>query len=149
MSFFKKIKQGLGIATAKVELEVPGTIPKTAEEIQGRVTVTAKSDQKVTGIKVRLVERTEVGSGEDKQVHVNELASVELEDVFEIKEGEVQTRDFAIPLPRGKSGGVSFNIFGGTLSISGSSSNRVEVFAKVDLEGVAIDPSDRKAVRFT
>ena len=44
MSFFNKLKQGLGISTAKAELQIPATIAKDSTGVNGKVVITAQSD---------------------------------------------------------------------------------------------------------
>ena len=154
MGLFSKIKKGLGIGTAKVELvDVPTQVTKSTEEISGKVTITAKSDQKVLSVRVAVVElSTSEFNGQQREMK-KDLAFAKL-DGFELKANETRTLPFTIQLVTG--GTMSVNIFGGTLSISGgtglSSSNSVfspikyQIVAVADCEGVAIDPTDAKAL---
>lgn len=154
MGLFSKLKKGLGIGTAKVELvEVPSEITKSTQEISGKVTITAKSDQKVLSVRVAVVElSTSEINGQQREIK-KDLAFVKL-DGFDLKQNETRTLPFTIALVTG--GKVSVEIFGGTLEISGgsnlSSSNsmfspiKYQVVAVADCEGVAIDPTDAKAL---
>ena len=149
MSFLNKIKQGLGIGTAKVELDVPTSISKDVKEVDGKVTVTAKSDQKVKSIKVSLVEKTMVGSGDERREQRKNIQTVSMDESFEIKKDEVREIPFKLSVDLGDK--ASFALFGGTLEISSSSSTpqNFEIVATVDLDGVAIDPTAGKAINFT
>ena len=151
MSIFKKIKQGLGIGTAKVELQSPASISKDAGELTGKVIVIAKSDQKVKSIKISLVEKSVVGSGETREERTKVIESLVLDESFEIKKDEEKTIDFTLPL-HGSGDSASLKIFGGTLTISGgesSTSKNLQVVATVDLEGVALDPTASNDIYFT
>ena len=146
MSFFNKIKQGLGIGTAKVELDVPTYIPKDAKEVAGKVTLTAKSDQKVKSIKVHLEEETVRGFGEERDETVKQISSILLNNTFEIKTDEEQTIDFTLPL--NLSDGLAVNLLGIDVKLTSSSGTSSDtsyyVVATVDLEGVALDPKARE-----
>jgi len=152
MGLFSKLKKGLGIGTAKVELvDVPTQINRNTQEVSGKVTITAKSDQKVLSVRVAVVEiSNEEFNGQQREMK-KDLAFAKL-DGFDLKTDETRTLPFTIALVAGDK--VSVNIFGGTLEISGgpslSSSNSIfspvkyQIVAVADCEGVAIDPTDAK-----
>lgn len=147
MSFFRKITQGLGIGTAKAELDVPSQIPEGAKDIQGKVIITAQSDQKVKSIKVALVEKSVIVQGDTRREITKDLESVVLTEAFEIKKDEVRTVPFTLPVNLGNK--TSIELFGGTLEITGATNNvpqNYDIVATVDLEGVALDPSASRTV---
>jgi sporulation-control protein spo0M len=149
MSFFKKIKQGLGIGTAKVELmDVETYFPMDAKEITGTVILTAKSEQKVKSVKVSLMEKTTSTVGNETRDVRREIHSVVVAESFDLKADE--SRKFPFAMPVDVNGGLSLNLFGGTLNISASSGPKpvYEVLATADLEGVALDPSAGKFISF-
>lgn len=149
MSFFKKIKQGLGIGTAKVELmDVETYFPKDAKEITGTVIVTAKSEQKVKSVKVSLMEKTTSTVGNETRDVRREIQSVVVSEAFDLKSDESRKLPFTMPV--NMSGGISVNVFGGTLNISASSGPQpvYEVVATADLDGVALDPTAAKFIAF-
>lgn len=149
MSFFKKIKQGLGIGTAKVELmDVETYFPKDAKEITGTVILTAKSDQKVKSVKVSLMEKTTTTFGNETREQRREIESVVVSEAFDLKADEARKLPFAMPV--NMNSGISVNLFGGTLNISASSGPQpvYEVVATADLEGVALDPTAGKFISF-
>jgi len=150
MSFFKKIKQGLGIGTAKVELmDVETYFPKDAKQITGTVILTAKSEQKVKSVKVSLIEKTTSTVGNETREQRREIESVVVAETFDLKEDESRKLPFTMPVDFG--GKLSINLFGGTLEISASSGSKpvYEVVATADLEGVALDPSAGKYISFS
>ena len=149
MSFFKKIKQGLGIGTAKLELmDVETYFPKDTKEITGTVIITAKSEQKVKSVKVSLMEKTTSTVGNETREQRREIESVVVSEAFDLKADEVRKLPFTMPVDLG--GKLSINLFGGTLEISASSGPKpvYEVAATADLEGVALDPTAGKFVSF-
>jgi sporulation-control protein spo0M len=149
MSFLKKIKQGLGIGTAKVELmDVETYFPKDAKEITGTVILTAKSEQKVKSVKVGLFEKTTSTVGNETREQRREIQSVVVAEAFDLKADESRKLPFTMPVDLG--GKLSIALFGGTLEISASSGSKpvYEVVATADLEGVALDPTAGKFISF-
>jgi sporulation-control protein spo0M len=150
MSFFKKIKQGLGIGTAKVELmDVETYFPKDTKAITGTVILTAKSEQKVKSVKVSLMEKTTTTFGNETRETKVQIDSVVVAEAFDLKADESRKLPFSMPIDLG--GKLSVQLFGGTLEISASSGPKpvYEVVAVADLDGVAIDPSASKFISFT
>lgn len=155
MGLFNKLKQGLGIGTAKVELsETPAQISKGTKEVSGKVTVTAKSDQKVKSIRVALVEKSVSEFNSERRELKKDIAFVKL-DGFDLKKDEARTLPFMISLVTGEA--VKMEVFGGTLEISSGSAmsssslfspNTYELIAVADLEGVALDPTDAKPLNY-
>ncbi len=153
MSFFGKLKQGLGIGTAKVELQVPGQVEKASAEIAGKVVITAKSDQKVQSIKLAFVEEYTQGRDENKTTREYTLGKLDLNEPFDIKQDEQKVIDFKLPFQLALSSNQSLAEEKGVMGALG----KVAVFAKneksefkvkvsVDLLGVALDPSDSQDV---
>lgn len=154
MSFFGKIKQGLGIGTASLELTVPGQIGKDSSEIRGKLTLIAKSDQKVKSVKVRLVELYTTGQGENKTTREFVLGDMTLGQPFDLKNEEQKEIEFDLPFSLKLSSTQSLAEKGGVLgalgkaaSFASSEKSIYQVRAVADLEGVAIDPNDSKPVR--
>lgn len=154
MGLFGKLKKGLGIGTAKVQLlDTPTQISKDTKEISGKVTITAKSDQKIKTIRVKLVEKSvSQVNGQQREIKTD-LAFAQL-DGFDLKQDETRTLPFTIVLVA--SGSVKMEVFGGTLEISGGSpvsssmfsGKTFELVAVADLEGVALDPTDAKPITY-
>jgi len=154
VSFFSKIKQGLGIGTASVALQVPGQVAKDSSEIPGKVILTGKSDQKVKSIKVRLIEVYTTGRGEDKKTKEYELGQVELGQPFDLKKDERKEIEFKLPFKLALSGSQSLAEQKGALGalgkmavFAGNEKSEYQVKAVADLEGVALDPSESTPIR--
>jgi sporulation-control protein spo0M len=154
MSFFGKIKQGLGIGTASLEVLVPAHFSKSASDITGKVVLTAKSDQKVKSIKVKLVELYTSGQGENKTTKEYVLGEMPVGQAFDIKADEQKEIEFTLPFSlklsstqaMAEKGGV-LGAIGKAASFAASEKSIYQVRAVADLDGVAIDPNDTKSVR--
>lgn len=153
MSFFSKIKQGLGIGTLKVELDVPGQVAKSAGEVKGKVLLAAKSDQLVKEIKVRMVESYTTGRGDEKKTKEFDLGTTILRDPRAIKKDENQTVEFTLPFVMLRSSNQSLAEEKGVLGALGKAAvfaknEKSEYSIKVDvsLEGTLIGPGDSKEI---
>ncbi len=150
MSIFKKIKQGLGVGTAKLALEIPRSIPGDAGELSGKVIISAKSDQKVLSIKVRLVENIIVDRGDEEEEDILEMASVILDEPFEIKQDEQRAIEFKLPFQLAAAQESEGDKVGQVLNwLSSASSLGYEVLVKADLENVVLDPTASERIQFT
>jgi len=165
MSLFSKIKKGLGIGTAKIELRVSDTLSKKAEEIKGSVVITAKSEQKVKSVKIRFEKVTEVEINDEKKDDIKLIVRTTLDQPFEMKENEEKVLNFTLPLEFNKSGplvsasmkgvrielGVSNPLEADPFSASSSLFSPIKflVTATADLEGVVIDPTAVKRIQIS
>lgn len=155
MSIFGKIKQGLGIGTADIELAVPGQVGRDDGKLSGRLSITAKSDQKVKSVRVRLVETYTTGRGEDRKVREFVLGeTVVTQEPFDLKSAERREIEFALPFSLKLSSSQAMAEKGGALGALGkiavtmsNEKSEFHVKAVADLEGVALDPTDSKAIR--
>lgn len=155
MSFFGKIKQGLGIGTASVQLQVPDRVEKESGTILGDFTVTAKSDQKVKSVKVKLVERYTTGRGEEQKTKEYVLGEIDaIGEPFDLAKDGSRKVQFSLPFSLKQSSAQSMAEKGGALGMLGkaavmASNERSEFFVKAvcDLEGVALDPVDSKRIQ--
>ncbi len=170
MSFFQKIKQGLGIGTLDAKLNV-WPVPGGCDQIEGDFNLTAKSSQKIKEVLVKFVmvqhwqetkhRRDSNGRMESytsQQSKTFELGNYLDLKPFEMNAGEVKTIHFVIPYRMVETqspedaeiekGGLSAVL--GTLSKLASNMHNVhyeyKVEGKVDLEGVALDPRDSKEI---
>lgn len=154
MSFFNKLKQGLGISTAKAELQVPPHIAKDSTSVNGKVIITAQSDQKVKGIKLLFVERYTSGRGDKQETQEFELGKLLLNDNFDIKKDERREVAFDLPFQLKLSNNQSlaeekgaFGALGKVGMFVQGEKSEYEVKVSVDLEGVAFDPNDIQSIR--
>jgi hypothetical protein len=153
MSFLKKIKQGLGIGTVDLSLEVPPSVSGESGQILGSVVVTAKSDQQISALNLKLLEEFSTGRGEDKETREFELGTTSFDQPIELKEGESKTIEFTMPFALRKSTAQSLSDKGGALGALGKaakfagaekSTYKVEVEAKI--EGTMLSPDDSKSI---
>ena len=66
MAFFGKVKNFFGIGTVTVGIESPDTFTGAQSSLQGTISVTGKSTQEVTQVKIELCEHWQTGSGDGK-----------------------------------------------------------------------------------
>src|SRR6188768_3936016 len=93
---FGKLKQALGIGTVKVELTVPGQVSKSGTSLNGTVRLTAKSDQQVTNIRIKLIESFTTGRGEERKTKEFTLGEMSLPQQLALKDGETKDIEFTL-----------------------------------------------------
>lgn len=154
MSFMSSIKQTLGIGGVKVGLTVPGQVEKSKGQIEGNVTLSAKSDQEVTELTVNLTESYSTGRGDEKVTKDYEIGKVNLSAPFQMKAGEVKEVPFVLPFKILKSDADELKEKGGALGMIGKAGafanaekSTYKVKAEADVKGTALDPSDEKDIR--
>lgn len=156
MSIFKKIKQGLGIGTVSLSLEVPPTVSEGSGQILGRVTVEAKSDQQISSLHFKLIEEYTTGRGDDKQTKEFELGTAAYDSAFELKAGESKTIDFTLPFQMQKSDAQSLaektgalGALGKAAKFAGAEKSEFEVEVEAKMPGTMLSPSDSKPIRIS
>jgi sporulation-control protein spo0M len=156
MSFFGKIKQGLGIGTASLELAVPGQVARDSGEVKGRIVLIGKSEQRVKSIKVRMIELYTTGQGEEKKTKEYVLGEVPVHqgDPFVLKADEKKEIEFTLPFTLKLSGtqalaekGGALGMLGKAASFAASEKSVYQIRANADLDGVALDPNDTRPVK--
>ena len=171
MSFFNKIKQGLGLGTLDAKLNVPAQITGTSGQFEGDFSLTAKSDQQIKEIKVKFEkvlrwDETKFrrdSNGHEERYTAHESQTFELgvfddKTPFGMKANEAKTVHFVVqfqpfnPLADAQKvanqSGVAA-VLGVVADIAaGRRNERTEyrVEGKVDLKDVMFDPSDAKDV---
>jgi len=149
-----KVKKWLGIEGVKLELILPEEIDASQGIIQGRVQFYSMHPQRVTFIKVVLIERYTGGRGKDRLSDEYELGAIEMEKVIDIPAHEPVEIDFTLPFNLVKSDVDEFGdrnlLFGGLARVaralnSVSSEFRLEAEARV--KGTALHPFDREAIK--
>lgn len=154
MGIFQNIKNKLGIGGVKIAIEVPAEISKEAGVVQGKFTLTTKSDQEISGMKVSLVEKYTTGRGDDKITKEFTLGSQKFEVPFEIKTGETQVYDFDFPFNILKSKNDALTDKGGALvaigklgKFSKNEKSEYVVDVSVDVKSAALDPTEEVDVQ--
>jgi hypothetical protein len=151
---FGKIKQVLGIGTVKVELSIPAQIEKHSGTVSGSVKLTARSDQEVTRLHVKLIEIYETGRGEEKSSKEFDLGEATIAQQLAMHKGDEKEVAFTLHYELIKSNNDVLKDHGGALKTLGkmgafASNEKSEYFVDViaDVKGAALDPSDRKPIR--
>lgn len=149
MSFFSKVKQALGIGTISVKINVPGQLNASDGILKGSLLLTAKSDQKVKKMEVKLEEEQTTGRGDNKKVNTYTIGSWNDNSMFEMKTGETKTVEFEFPVQVYKSStdqlAEKSGMLGGLGKMAKFADNArsdFKVNAEVDVEGAKLDPSD-------
>ena len=149
MSFFKKIKQMLGIGTVSVKINAAGNLSANDGLLKGTLTLVAKSTQKIKKIEVKVEEEQTIGRGDDKKTNYYTIGSWNDTAVFEMKEGETKTIPFEVQVEVYKSSTDQLAEKGGLLGGLGKmakfADNARSVYrinAKIDVDGAKLDPTD-------
>lgn len=153
MGFFDGIKQFFGVGGVDVVVQCDPQVAKAAGFLNGAVTLTAKSDQQVLNIDVKLVEEWTTGRGDEKETKEFELGKIQMPGL-EMKKGEVKTLPFQLPFGLIKSNADQLKEHGGALGALGSmaafANNEKSVFtlvAEADVKGTALDPTGKRQLQ--
>ena len=148
----RRVKKFLGIEGVKVELEIPETITKQMDSIEGKLLFSSLNVQLVQRVTIVVVERFSRGRRKEKLTDEYELSREEKELNLEVGPDNPKAVDFSIPFSQLKSEMDELeekNFLLRSLVKSAKwlrnvkSSYRIEVEAKV--KGVALDPFDKKS----
>lgn len=153
MGFFDGIKQFFGVGGVDVALDCQPQVAKGSGVLQGAVTLTAKSDQQVLTVDVKLVEEWTTGRGDEKETKEFELGKVQMPGM-ELKKGEQRVVQFQLPFSLIKSNADQLKEHGGALGALGSmaafANNEKSLFtvvAEADVKGTALDPSAKRQIQ--
>lgn len=155
MGIFDKIKQFIGIGTVKVKLEVEKTFSKSSDTISGKILMSAKSDQKVKELEVKLEENWKIGRGDDAEVKTFELGEWKDSTPFEMKAGEEKAVPFKLTYKLMKSkndqladsAGKVGKALGGLGKMMDGEKSTYWLNATVDVEGTAFDPNSSEELK--
>lgn len=151
----KKVKKWLGIEGVKLEVRVPDGQRLSSGHLSGTLHFQSMNSQTVTGIRIVLIERYGRGRGEERLVDEYELGRTEIKETFTVEPEEEVVKAFSLkfkPLESDVDAWGNRNIVNENLAKvarwmrNASSSYRIEAEAKVD--GVALNPFDKKGVKF-
>ena len=154
MGFFQTIKNKLGIGGVKVSLQVPGQVAKDAGFLEGKITLTTKSEQEVKEIEVKIFEEYTTGRGDDKKTKTFTLGEMKIPAGYTLKPGDSKEIPFSLPFSVIKSNNDNLKDKGGVLGALGKmgsfADNEKSAFfveADADVKAAALDPSDKKEIR--
>jgi hypothetical protein len=156
MSIIAKIKQFFGIGGVDVSLAIPSQVPKASRVIDGQIQLTAKSDQHILSIEVKLMEDFSSGRGDDEETREFELGVLNMNQPFDIKAGETRTVPFRLPFEILKSNADKLKEKGGALGALGkvaafanAEESSFKVTVEVDVKDTGFDPSASKEIELT
>lgn len=148
MGLISKIKQMLGIGTVSVKLSGPTALNVNDTAVQGKITITGKSDQIIEHVELELREEYSTGSGDNKTTKHFTLGKTKFAG-FAIKKDEVKTIEFDLPFSYSKSENEAMGEKGGLVgglgkvgSFMNSEKSKFELVATVDVKGATFDPND-------
>ncbi len=154
MGFFQTLKKKLGIGGVKVALQVPGHVDKDAEHIEGKLSLTTKSEQEIVYIEFKLVEKYTRGRGDSKSTTEFTLGEIKNTEAFTLKPGETREVPFILPFVLLKSRHDKLKEKGGASATVGklgafANAEKSDYFVQtfVDVKGVVLDPTDTKRVK--
>ena len=149
----KKVKNWLGIEGVKVDLELPEAVKGEDGLLMGRVLFFTKTDQQVTGLRVKLVERYARGRGDSKKIDEYVLGQIELDQSVDIPAEQTIGLDFRLHFDLLKSemdefAGRNFLLRGLVRTAKWASRVRSKYFviAEASVKGVALDPFSKKEI---
>jgi hypothetical protein len=148
-------KRWLGIDSVKLHLVIEDYYPKSSDFIEGKLEISSKETALITGIQIKCIEKYSRGRSEDLKIDEYLLGNWKSEDRFVVKENELKSIPFRIPLtffdsPVDKLG--QSNILGKGLSFAlkkikaAKSDFRMEAEAVV--EGSKFNPRDKATFYF-
>ncbi|MFH0895182.1 MAG: sporulation protein [Bacteroidota bacterium] len=154
MGFFQNVKNKLGIGGVNVSLQVPGQVAKDSGVVEGKITLTSKSEQEIVSYTVKMLEEYTTGRGDEKETKELELGKIKIPESFIIKPGETKELTFSLPFALIKSNNDELKEKGGALgtlgklgSFANNEKSKYFVDADVDVKSAALDPSDKKEIR--
>lgn len=151
-----KVKQWLGIEGVKLELKIPENQVLSKKKLIGEIHFQSMQVQTVTGIRLVLIERFSRGRGEERLIDEYELGSIQIKGTFNVEPGELVVKSFQLSFDTLESEVDQWgnkNILNQQLAKAArwarkaSSQYRIEAEARV--KGVALNPFDKKEVRFS
>ncbi|WP_300673190.1 sporulation protein [Soonwooa sp.] len=154
MGLFGTIKNKLGIGGVSIEFTVPSQVEKSSRFVDGKITLTTKSDQEIVKIQAILEEEFTTGVGENKKKKKFELGKWSSFEAFTIRTGEVKEILFRINFEESKSdmdklsekGGLMGGL-GKGLKFMNQEKSAFFVVVDVDVKSAVLDPSEKKEIK--
>lgn len=148
-----KLKNWLGIEGVKVKMIIPSEVNATDGKIEGSLILESLSEQKVSKITVRLVEKYQRGRKKERLTDQYQIGEISIEQELIVTAEKPLSLDFALPFQLRESEIDDFgskNVLTGGLAklakmaYAVNSNYRVEAEATVG--GVALNPFDKKDI---
>ncbi len=96
----KKIKNILGIEGVKIDISVPEEVKTKSGSVNGQIIFTSQTEQHISKIKVKLIEKYRRGRKDSKLINEYLLGSIELDVDIPIEADNSKTIDFELPFNR-------------------------------------------------
>jgi hypothetical protein len=155
MKMFGKVKKWLGIEGVKVELMLPEMAFEEVGAVSGQLVFHSKNQQVVKSVNLKMIEKYSRGRGQEKLVDEYLLGEITLQQRIEVPADEPIAVDFTLPFQLQKSNVDEFgekNFLTGSLVSLAKKLRAVDsvfrIEAEADVEGTALNPFDRKTVKF-
>lgn len=172
MSFFKKIKQSLGMGTIDFDLEVPPAVANESGQIDGTIVITAKTSQLIKDVEVKLEREqtwdqleqrhnSSTNTDEDhwvRKTRCDTIAHWKDQTPFTLAEGEVHRIEFTLTFPvidnpYGAADNSSlWNFLPASLNFgTGTRNQHIEyrITGDADVEGAAFDKGQTMPITLT
>jgi len=148
-----KVKKWLGIEGVKLELILPEAIEESNGAVTGQIRLFSMTEQKVSAIKVKMIERYSRGRKQDKLTDEYVLGLIEFNQELIIPQEEYLDIEFTLPFEMKKSEmdemADTNPIIGGLVKLAKSFEGvKSEYFiqAEANVVGTGLNPFDRQLI---
>ena len=148
-----KVKKWLGIEGVKLELILPEAIEESNGAVMGQIRLFSMTQQKISGIKVKMIERYSRGRKQDKLTDEYVLGLIEFNQDLTIPKEEYLDIEFTLPFQIKQSEmdemGDKNPIIGGLVKLVKSFEGvKSEYFiqAEANVVGTGLNPFDRQVI---
>ncbi len=87
---FGRVKKWFGIEGTKIRLHVLSSYPREVETINGEIEVHSKRTERVLSLKLKFMEVYTRGRGDEKRIDEYLLGTWEMNEAFEVSEGNTE-----------------------------------------------------------
>ena len=148
-----KLKNWLGIEGVKVKLTIPSEVNASDGKIEGSLTLESLSEQKVSKVTVRIIEKYQRGRKKERLTDQYQIGEISFEQDLIIKSEKPLKLDFVLPFQLRASDIDDFgnkNILTGGLAklakMAYAVNSNFRVEAEATVGGVALNPFDKKDI---
>ncbi len=148
-----KVKKWLGIEGVKLELILPEVVQESNGVIRGQIRLFSMTQQKVSGIRVKMIERYSRGRKQDKLTDEYVLGTIEFRQELTIPKEEYLDIEFTLPFEVKKSEmdaiGDSNPIIGGLVKLAKSFEGVQSTYfvqAEANVVGTGLNPFDKQVI---
>lgn len=149
-----KVKKWLGIEGVKLELILPESFKAGDGSVRGVVQLRSMHLQTVRRIKVFMVEKYTRGRRKNKMIEEYKMGEIEMDIRIDVPPNEIVDVPFSIPVERTKSDMDELEeknfLLKGMVRTAKALKGVKSTFwieAEADVEGVALNPFDKKEIR--